>query len=107
MNVSHLTMQGEINPVPVEDGEWCKFSDIPPTLRVKPLVWEQSITTGTLVAGVFRGNYHVRETHGRFSWNTPTSLCIPCDSIEQGKQLAQAHWNGPDGIGRFLEVRQS
>lgn len=61
--------------------------------RIRPLEWEE------FVGWRFRANvmpdiYYcvIRDYRGEFCWFSGGGMSHPCDSIEDGKRLAEAHW---------------
>jgi hypothetical protein len=72
---------------------------------VKPLAW----TTYDDFAhvDVFTGTYQVRNEiyrkKRRWQWQDTRGQQFPCESMEDGKRLAQLHWQSEAGIGRYLE----
>lgn len=78
--------------------------------KIKPLEWEERVFSGNpiLIAVVIHGCYVIRvHEDGKVGWSNPLEPSEYCDSIEHGKQLAQAHWESSGGIGNFLELQIS
>jgi len=109
----------DVQLIPSDKGEVVKASDC---VFVKPLEWERqdpALNHDGPEVEAWECEF-VDEVRGYVIWTPQVAspkwrleimgfgkrmrddVSLPCDSLDHGKQLAQSHWEGPNGVGRYL-----